>query len=279
MSDTVRRCLLGLVLTAFLLPPSAFGQSGQSGLVLPPAAVAPAQPEGTLKRLSIDEAVALALEQNLNLQVQRLDPQLQDLTIDQVKSAWTPAVSSTLGTQSATSPAGSFLSGATDQLVNDRLNFSVQANQFLPWGGNYNVTWLNNKIKSNSVFDIPNPALGSNLGGSYTQPLLRNFKIDSTRQQLLISKKNREMTDVQLRQSVLTTVRLVKNGYWNLAYAIENLKVQQQSLDIARESLRNNKSRVAIGTMAPIDIIEAEAEVARNEEAEIGRASCRERVY
>jgi outer membrane protein len=68
---------------------------------------------------------------------------------------------------------------------------------------------------------------------------------------------------------VLTTVRGVKNAYWDLAYAVENLKVQQQSLDIARESLRNNKSRVTIGTMAPIDIIEAEAEVARNEESVI----------
>ncbi len=107
------------------------------------------------------------------------------------------------------------------------------------------------------------------LGASYTQPLLRNFKVDSTRQQLLISKKNREMTDVQLRQTVVTTVRQVKYAYWNLAYVLENLKVQQQSLDIARESLRNNKSRVGIGTMAPIDIVEAEAEVARNEEAVI----------
>ena len=77
------------------------------------------------------------------------------------------------------------------------------------------------------------------------------------------------MTDVQLKQTVLVTVRAVKSAYWDLAYALGNLKVQQQSLDIARESLRNNKSRVGIGTMAPIDIIEAEAEVARNEEAVI----------
>ena len=160
--------------------------------------------------------------------------------------------------------------GATDTLVNDRFGAAVQADQLLPWGANYNVTWNNTRAKSNSVFDSPNPALGAMLGGSYTQPLLRNFKIDSTRQQLLISKKNREMTDVQLRQTVLSRRSAqVKNAYWDLAYALENLKVQQQSLDIARESLRNNKSRVGIGTMAPIDIIEAEAEVARNEEAVI----------
>jgi outer membrane protein TolC len=178
-------------------------------------------------------------------------------------------VSSTISNSSSTSPVSSFFSGATNQLVNDRFGLSVQANQQLPTGGNYNVTWNNNRAKSNSVFDSPNPSLGANLTATFTQPFLRNFKIDGTRQQLLIGRKNREMTDVDLRQAVLTTVRNVKNAYWDLAYAVENLKVQQQSLDIARESLRNNKSRVNIGTMAPIDIIEAEAEVARNEESVI----------
>lgn len=265
MLRAVRYCAFSLVFVASFVPASAFGQSGQGQ----PAAGTAASQAGLVRRLSVEEAVRLALEQNLSLQVQRLEPQIQELTIAQVKTAWTPGVSSTLSNASSTSPTSSFFSGAADQLVNDRLNVSVQASQFLPWGANYNVTWNNNRGKSNSVFDSPNPSLSSNLSGSYTQPLLRNFKIDSTRQQLLISKKNREMTDVQLRQAVLSTIRLVKNAYWDLAYTVENLKVQQQSLDIARESLRNNKSRVAIGTMAPIDIIEAEAEVARNEESVI----------
>ena len=77
------------------------------------------------------------------------------------------------------------------------------------------------------------------------------------------------MSDIQLRQAILVTTRAVKSAYWDLAYAVGNLKVQQQSLDIARQSLQDNKSRVNIGTMAPIDIIEAQAEVARNEEAVI----------
>ena len=69
-----------------------------------------------------------------------------------------------------------------------------------------------------------------------------------------------------MRQTVLTTVRNVKYAYWNLKAAAAALQVARQSLDLARESLRNNKSRVEIGTMAPIDIVEAEAEVARRTE-------------
>jgi outer membrane protein len=266
MFQTDCRRPLGFVFAAVLLAASAYGRPPQQGQ----AGQAPAGAKaGPVSRISIDDAVRLALEQNLSLQVQRLDPQIQGLNIDLIKTAWTPVVSGTVSNASSTSPVSSFFAGATNALINDRLGATVQADQLLPWGANYNVTWNNSRAKSNSVYDSPNPALGSVLGASYTQPLLRNFKVDSTRQQLLISKKNREMTDVQLRQTVVTTVRQVKNAYWNLAYALENMKVQQQSLDIARESLRNNKSRVGIGTMAPIDIVEAEAEVARNEEAVI----------
>jgi outer membrane protein TolC len=266
MFQTDCRRPLGFVFAAMLLAASGNAQPPQQAV----AGQAPADAKaGPVSRISIEDAVRLALEQNLSLQVQRLDPQIQGLNIDLIKTAWTPVVSGTFSNASSTNPVSGYFAGATNALTNARFGATAQAEQLLPWGANYNVTWNNNRAKSNSVYDSPNPALGSMLGASYTQPLLRNFTVDSTRQQLLISKKNREMTDVQLRQTVVTTVRQVKYAYWNLAYALGNLKVQQQSLDIARESLRNNKSRVGIGTMAPIDIVEAEAEVARNEEAVI----------
>ncbi len=261
MSDITRRLVIGLLAVVVLVPAAAFGQ----------AAAAPAGQQTTpLRRLSVEDAVRLALEQNLSLQVERLNPQIQDLAVAQVRTAWTPTISSTVSNSASTNPVSSFLSGASNQLISKNFGVTVQESQALPWyGSNYNVTWNNSRSESNSVFSSPNPSLTSNLGLSFTQPLLRNFKIDGNRQQLLISKKNREMSDVQLRQTVLVTIRSVKSAYWDLAYAVDNLKVQQQSLDIARESLRDNKARVVVGTMAPIDIVEAEAEVARNEEAVI----------
>jgi outer membrane protein TolC len=104
---------------------------------------------------------------------------------------------------------------------------------------------------------------------NYTQPLLRNFKIDGTRQQLLVSEKNRTISEVQLTQSIAQTVRNVRNAYYDLMYAIGNLNVQRQSLQLAQQSLRDNRARVEIGTMAPLDIVQAEAEVATREEAVI----------
>ena len=261
MPDTFRRLVPGVLLVIVLVPAAAFAQA---------APAPPGQQNASVRRLSVEDAVRLALEQNLTLQVQRLNPQIQDLAVEQARTVWTPTISSTLSNSASTSPVSSFLSGASDQLTNKNFGVSVQESQALPWwGSNYSVTWRNTRAEDNSVFSSPNPSLSSNLSVSLTQPLLRNFKIDGNRQQLLVSKKNREMSDVQLRQTVLTTIRNVKSAYWDLAYAVENLKVQQQSLGIARESLRDNKSRVAVGTMAPIDIVEAEAEVARNEEAVI----------
>ena len=113
------------------------------------------------------------------------------------------------------------------------------------------------------------PQLTSNIAATYTQPLLRNFKIDGVRQQLLVSQKNREIADTQLQQSIANTVRNVRNAYYDLMYAIGNLNVQRQSLELAQQSLKDNRARVEIGTMAPLDIVQAEAEVATREEAVI----------
>jgi outer membrane protein len=264
MRDIFRRCptpLALVVLAVLLLPAALFAQDAS------PAAAG--GQGGLVRRLSMDDAVQLALEQNLNLQVQRLDPQVQDLNLALVRTAWTPTLSSTVANSSSTSPITNVFAGASNELTNQNFRANFGVGQLLPWGANYNVSWNNSRGKSNSIYDSPNPFLQSNVNAAYSQPLLRNFKIDGTRAQLLITEKNREMSDIQLRQAILTTTRLVKSAYWDLAYAVGNLKVQQQSLDIARQSLQDNKARVNIGTMAPIDIIEAQAEVARNEEAVI----------
>jgi outer membrane protein TolC len=242
------------------------------GLALPALAQAPqapaaqAPPAGPLRQLSMEDAIGLALQNNLSLRVERINPELQDLAIAQARTVWTPNLTGSVSTTSRTSPISGFFSGATDKLTQDNFGSNVGANQVLPWGANYTVLWDTSRRESNSVYDSPNPSLASNLSFSFTQPLLRNLKTDSARNQLVVSKMNREVSDIDLRQTVLTTVRNVKYAYWDVKAAVAALQVARQSLDLAREALRNNKSKVEIGTMAPIDIVEAEAEVARRTE-------------
>jgi outer membrane protein len=227
------------------------------------------QPQGPAIRLSVDEAVALALEQNVNLQVDRINPQVSDLAISVARSAWTPALFSNVTNRSQTNPSTDIFGGAAS-VTNDNFTSQLGVQQQLPFGGaNYTVFWNSGRLATNNIFSSFNPQLSSTVGFNFTQPLLRNFTIDATRQQVLVSRKNREISEVQLQQSIAGTVRNVKNAYWDLVYAINNLAVQQQSLQLAQQSYRDNRARVEIGTMAPLDIVQAEAEVAQREESVI----------
>jgi outer membrane protein len=242
---------------------SVFAQASQSGQQ---QAATPA----LTRRLTADEAVKLALENNLGIRVARIDPQIEDLNIVNAKTGWTPSFSTTFQTNSNDAPNQNFLAGAQGtKTSSDQFQSSLGMTQTLPWGGSYDVGWDSSRFNSNSSFSTFSPQLRSSLALNYTQPLLRNWKIDNTRQQVLVSTKNREISDVSVRQTVAMTTRTVRNAFWDLAYTIASLGVQRQSLDLAQESLRDTRARVEIGTTPPIDIVEAEAEVARRQEAVI----------
>ena len=237
-------------------------------------ATASAQPAvqtpGPVRRLTIDEAVQLGLENNLNLRVQRIEPQLQDANVAQAYSAWTPNLGANLNWNDIDSPPDSLLAGSDQTLQTDQFLTTAGVSHQLPWFGTaYQVSWDAARLTTNNFFSTFNPRLSSGFTLAFRQPLLRDLAIDAPRQQLLVSKNNREISDIELRGIVVATVRDVKVAYWELAYAVANLQAQQQSLDLARQTLKDNRTRVEVGTMAPIDIVEAEAEVARNEEAVI----------
>jgi len=243
-------------------------------LCLPTIAAAqspsPSGQAASVRRLTVDEAVQTALENNLGVQVARIDPAIHDLDVAGARAAWFPSFTTTLQGASTDTPSNSFLSGAQGPKTSDaRVNTNVGVGQTLPWGGLYSVGWDSSRSTTTNIFSNFSPLLRSSLSLSYSQPLLRGFSIDTPRQQLLISQKNREIADVTLRQSIAQTSRAVQHAYWDLAYAVATLEVHRQSLDLALESLRNTRARVEIGTTAPIDVVEAEAEVPQREEAVI----------
>ena len=234
------------------------------------AAAQTAQDAPQVRRLTVDEAVRIALESNLGVQIARIDPLIQDLGVAQARGAWSPRLTSTLLSSATDSPSNSFLSGAQGTKTSDaRFSTNVGVAQTLPWGGSYSIGWDSARSTTTNLFTNFSPQLRSSLALSFRQPLLRGFGIDAARQQLLVSRKQREIADVTLQQSIATTTRAVRNAYWDLSVAIASLAVQRQSLDLALESLRNTRARVEIGTTPPIDIVEAEAEVAQREESVI----------
>jgi outer membrane protein TolC len=219
--------------------------------------------------LTVEDAVRLALENNLGLRATRLDPQIEDLSVAQARAAWNPTLTSTLQSASIDSPSNSFLSGADEKISDDRLNTNLGVAQTLRWGGRYSVGWDSSRSTTTNIFSNFSPQVRSSLAMTYAQPLLRGFSIDTPRQQLLLSQKSREIADLTVREAVAVTARAVRYAYWDLAFAVASLAVQRQSLELAQESLRNTRARIEIGTTPPIDQVEAEAEVAQREEAVI----------
>jgi outer membrane protein len=267
---------------------SASGQTGQSTLTaaMQTQAAQTAPSAEAVRRLSIDEAVKLALEQNLGIQIQRIDPQIQDVGVAQARSFWAPSISSSISRQSQSSPSSSALSGGVGATSIDSGNFAtgVGLSQTLPWGASYAANFNNSRFTTTSIFNSFSPQLSSNLNLQFVQPLLRNFAIDQIRQQVALSQKTRDLSDINLESVITQTARAVRDAYWDLSFSINNLKAQQESLALSQQSLKDNQKRVEIGTMAPIDIVQAQAEVASNEsgvivaEAQIKQAQDRLRA-
>ncbi|MGE3841632.1 MAG: TolC family protein [Vicinamibacterales bacterium] len=255
--------VVGVLLTASLagLP---------SGGVL--AAQEPSPSAAPARQIGLDDAVRLALEHNINLQVERIKPQIQDEQVALAAASFTPTWTWENSYNGTNSPPDSFLSGSEGggALETGVFRTNVGIRQQVPRGGlTYAVGWDASRATTNSLFSNFNPRLNSSLSLSVVQPLWRNRTTDALRTQLRVSSRNLEMSQDALRGIVADTVRAVKSAYWDLKYAIANLDVQRQNLELARQTLLDNRSRVQIGTMAPIDIVEAEAEVARNEEGVI----------
>ena len=250
--------LLAWAAPAFAQDPAPSPSPTPNVLISPP-------PDGrpTLQ-LSLDDAVKRTLDNNADIAVERYDPESSDYNVRQLQGYYEPYVTSTVADRSQTSPATNAFTGA-QSLTNKTWTYNFGAFQSLPTGGTFEVDFNNNRQTTNSIFSTFNPSFGSNFNLSLTQPLLRNFSIDSTRYQIRVAKKNREISDVQFRQTVVNTVANVKDAYYDLIYALDNLEAQRRSLGLAQQLLEENRIKVRVGTMAPLDVVAAQSEVAGRE--------------
>jgi outer membrane protein len=262
----------GREVSAFEQPPPQAPPQGVPPVTTTPPPVAPAgqmaASPGQLQ-VTVDEAVRLALENNLGIQASRLSPEVQALAVAQTRATYAPLLFATTTRNSNTSAPTSFLSGSDFvTFEGNRTNAGVA--QQLKWGGGRFQASLDGARNTTSDPSDPfNPRLSSNFNFNFTQPLLRNFLIDTTRQQLLVGEKQLEIVNVQVQQQIAQTTRRVRSAYFDLVGAIGQLEVARQTLQLSQQSLKDNQTRVEVGTLPPIDIIEAQAEVSRNEEGVI----------
>ncbi len=251
---------LGVALSLLFLGTPLNGQTPASSLAQTPTQ---ADLAGTMK-LDMQQAIEMALENNLDVVISRLAYQAQGENVGRAKGAYNPLFSADFNNLRSRAPASSQLSGATTLTnFNTAYNFSWQ--QELSTGGNYFIVFENLRASTNNVFFSFNPRFDSALSAQIAQPILQNRQLNPIKQQVVVAQNGERIARHQFQAEVMDLVSDVEQAYWDWVFSIRDLDVNQKSLQLARDLLRNNRIQVEVGTMAPIDVLEAEAEVAARE--------------
>ena len=225
-------------------------------------------PQGPTLSITMEQAVSMALEANLGLKADRLSPEIQSQVLAAAKAFYNPQFVTGASRFNSESAPTSFLDSNATSVTSATNRFSAGVSQNLQWyGGNYQVSWGGSRTENSSVGNPFNPQLGSTFSVTFSQPLLRNFRTDPSRTSVKSNTIQQQITDTVLIENIARTARDARLQYLNLIGAIEGRKVAQQNLDVARESLRNDRARVGVGLMAPVDIVGSEASVADREDA------------
>jgi len=236
------------------------------------------QPLPPLSRVGVDtndqqpmtlrEAIALALTNNKDIEVARDNVKIAEYDLLSTRGAYDPRFSSQTYYEKLKSPATSFLSGASKVETSDFTGTARFEGLTPKYGGAYHVDFSSVRQTSNSQFSVLNPQYPTALTLSYTQPLLRGLRFDLPRRQIEVAKKNLSLTDAQFRQRAIEVITSVQRTYWDLVFALRNLQIQRDSLNDSRTQLAHNRRMVAEGSLAPIDVVAAETQVANFEQAE-----------
>jgi len=273
--------------------------------------------------LSMNDAVALALENNLDIAIARYNLNIAETDILRAKAGasilgvnsglvlgtpggTTGGLSGVVGSGSGGTTAG--LAGAatgTSGLVSSTLGLGPNITSFDPIltgtmqidhakfecnspfcgtaqntgtanftyqqgfisGTNMSVGFTNSRVTSNNPFTLISPSLTSGFQFRLTQHLLQGIGLPPNTRFIRIAKNNREISDVAFRLQVITTVYQIESIYWDLVYAYENVRVQQESLAFAQKTLSDTKKQVEIGTLAPIEVVRAQSTVSTDQRA------------
>ncbi len=252
--------------TRLKLPADLFQGQVSLGQTAPPRpSTAPPGATGPRVTLTLEDAVKRALENNLDIAVQRIGQQTYDVDIASIRSVYSPTLSSIVSSSNSKNASTSTISGGQTgaTINNSTFLFNGGLTQDVPWaGGAFNLQLDNRRSETSNTTATINPQYNPTWSAAYNQPLLRDFKIDTTRQQLLVTRVNQDISDIQLREVTINTIANVRNAYWDFVFAVQSVETSKQSLALAEELYRNNQAKVEIGTMAPIDVVQAQAQVA-----------------
>jgi len=256
-----------LFLLAFLAALPAGAQTDTNAVAAPAMTDMPHPPADAstnTRAMSLEDCIQEALQHNLDVQIQRYNPQIALYTLRSAYAGYDPSLNISGQHAYSVSPGGynPYSTNPIPARVADANSFGSSIGGTLPWGLEYTLSGTISEQYGSSGLPFDNSQ--GNIGVTLRQPLLKNFWIDSTRLTIRVNKNHLKFTEQGLRAQVIASVTAVENAYYELIFAQENVKVQQDALELAQTQLDQDNQRVQIGTLAILDVQQDEAQVAQS---------------
>ncbi|HEY9510348.1 MAG TPA: TolC family protein [Verrucomicrobiae bacterium] len=227
------------------------------------AASVTAQTTNAVRQLTLEDAIQMALKQNITLQIERYNPEIAQFNLTGAYGVYDPTFS--FSAERTHTEGGPTLLGTNviSGTVSDGTSFDSGLTGLLPWGMTYNLLGQASDTDRTSAGGLGRIAnSGASASAGVTQPLLRDFWIDSTRLAIRINRHRLTQSELELKLSVMATVTTLEQAYFDLIYNRENVVVQQKAVELADQLVAENRKRVEVGAMAPLEARQAESQAA-----------------
>ena len=220
--------------------------------------------ERPARPLSLQDCFAEALKHNFDVQVEQLNPEISLYNLKSAYAGYDPIF--TLSGEHRYNDSGSVFQNG-QQVAGSEYNEQLYSSGFsggTPWGMTYDLG--GNVSRTTGINSLTNGISSGQVGAlTLTQPLLKNFWIDDTRLTIRLNKNRLKFSEQGLREQIITTVTAVENAYYELIFARENVNVEQEALVLAQTQLDQDKQRVEVGSLAPLDVQQDQAQVAQSQ--------------
>jgi len=249
------------------VPPPSQPQLPSVAPASPPVQSSPAAGTNVVatRAMSLQDCIQQALQQNFDVQIQQYNPRISAYDLYAAYNGWDPTFSISGKHNYNVSPGSGFNQSSTNFVPPSEYNantFNSDVSGVLPWGLQYD---FNGNISQQYGVNggVPAENAGGSIGVTLTQPLLKNFWVDTTRLNIRVAKNRLKYSEQGLRLQLITSVTAVVNAYYELVFAQQNVTVQREALNLAQTQLDQDKQRVQIGTLAILSVQQDESQVAQ----------------
>jgi outer membrane protein len=217
--------------------------------------------------LSLFDAVKQALQNNREIEVERINVQQAGYDLFSARGARDVTLGAASFYEHRVTPSGSVLSGGLNGTVTTRsANWDLNAQQLLPTGAQWTAQFTNLRSDTNSIFNSLNPQFNSVLNFQIRQPLMRGFSLDDARRRIRVANRRLDLSDSQFRQKAIEIVSRVQRAYWDLLFGLREVQIQREAVGLARAQRERNIRMVDQGTLAPIELVSVDVELERRRE-------------